>query len=170
MPLTTLDHIERAAQKFAEAHADLGELAADLDQSMRDLKEQHMRRIRYAKDAWRRREQELKDLVSASPDLFERPRTHIFHGIKVGYQKGKGSIKIDDPDRTVELIKKVMPDAAESLIMTLEHPSKTELEKLSAVDLKKIACRIEGDGDFVVVKPADNDVNKMIKVLLAEKE
>ena len=33
---------------------------------------------------------DLRAALAASPELFVKPRTQIFHGIKVGFVKGKG--------------------------------------------------------------------------------
>jgi len=168
--MATMAEIERGALRFSQAHAELGDLAIELNKEIAEARERYMRRIKSAAASEKKLEQELRELVEQSRPLFEQPRTQIFHGIKVGWQKGKGKIVYDDSGHTIELIRKQLPDLADSLIMTIEEPRKTELEKLSAVELKKIACRIEGDGDFVVVKPADGEVDKMIKALLKQEK
>ncbi|MBN1131186.1 MAG: hypothetical protein JXA71_19505 [Chitinispirillaceae bacterium] len=130
-----------------------------------------MRAIRSAMASEAKRKEELTGLIESAPELFEKPRTQIFHNVKVGYKKGKGSIEIDNPDLTIELIRKNFPDAAENLITVMEYPRKTEIERLPASDLKKIACRIEGDGEVVVVKSIDGDTEKLIRALkVSEKE
>ena len=42
----------------------------------------------------------LRALIEESPELFEKPRSVVLHGIKLGYQKGKGGIVWDDADRS----------------------------------------------------------------------
>lgn len=169
--MATMAEIEKGAQRLAQAHAELGELAMQLNRDIMAAREQYMRQIKTAAATGKKQFEALFELVKQSRPLFESPRTQIFHGVKVGWQKGKGKIEIDDPDHTIELIMKHFPDQAADLIVTTAAPSKTELEKLSAADLKKIACRVAEDSDFVVVKHADSEVDKMVKALLkAEKE
>lgn len=171
METVTMDMIERAARQYSDAYRDLGDLARNLESEIQDIKNQHMRAIRSAMNTEAKRKEELRSMVSHAPHLFEKPRTQVFHNIKVGYQKGKGTIEIDNPDLTVELIRKNLPDAAENLITTKSFPRKTEIERLSAADLKKIACRIDGDGEMVIIKPADTDTEKLIRALkIPEKE
>lgn len=168
--MATMAEIEKGALRFSQAHAELGDLAIAVNKEIAEVTERYIRRIKTVAAAEKKLEQELRDLVEQSKPLFERPRTQIFHGIKVGWQKGKGKITIDDPCRTLELIRKQFPELAGSLIVTSEEPCKTEIEKLGAGDLKKIACRIEGDGDSVIVKPADGEIDKMIRALLKQEK
>ena len=105
--------------------------------------------------------------VEQGRHLFVKPRTLVFHGIKVGLQKGKGGIEIRDPDRTVALIEKHYTQSeAELLLRITKKPNKEALEELTADELKKLAVHVVDAGDQVVIKPADSEVDKVVAALL----
>lgn len=113
---------------------------------------------------------ELKEAIDASRGLFERPRTQIFDGIKIGLQKQKGKITWDDGDKVVALIKKHFPEKADLLIHTEERPSKEALQDLSAADLKKLGVSVTQDSDEVLVKSTETEIDKLIAALLKEEK
>lgn len=88
--------------------------------------------------------------------------------MKVGYQKGKGTISFEDADSVVARIKKHLPDQADVLIKLKETPVKDALAQLSAADLKKIGVTVSEAGDQVVIKPVDSEVDKMVDALLKD--
>jgi hypothetical protein len=104
--------------------------------------------------------------------LFVRPRTIIFHGIKVGLQKGSGKIEYDksEIDRIVRLIEKHFPEQTEVLIQTKKAPIKKALANLSGAELKKLGIEIDDSTDAVVIKPTDSEIEKVVDRLLKEKD
>lgn len=108
----------------------------------------------------------LEAKIEASPELFQKPRTLIFHGIKVGFRKGKGGLAWEDDDQVVALIKKHFPKLSDVLIHTKETPSRTGLAELAVADLKRVAVTVEDTGDIVMVKAVDSGVEKTVKALL----
>jgi hypothetical protein len=113
-------------------------------------------------------EAELRALVSGAPELFERPRTVVMHGVKVGWMKGKGAIEIADAARTVALIRRHLPEQAEALIRVTETPHRPALAQLSVADLRRLGCTVIDAGDEVVIKPMDGELQKLVDRLLAE--
>ena len=110
----------------------------------------------------------LHELVAGAPGLFVKPRTVIFHNIKIGFEKGWGKIEFADQDRTVALIEKLFPEQAEALIATKKTVVKAALSNLSVGDLKRIGCTIEETEDQVVIRPTDSGVDKIVTALLKE--
>ena len=104
--MKTLVAIESKTKEFADARAKLAVIVTALNDSMEALKRQYMADLKRAVAATAKRQDELKGLLEASPELFAKPRSVIFHGIKVGYAKGKGKIEFTDPEQVVKLIKK----------------------------------------------------------------
>lgn len=166
MSTTTLDDITEATRHLSEARANLGHMVSALNAGIQALKDDEMPAIReaiaQATAAW----SDLEQLVQASPYLFIKPRTVAAHGITVGITKSKGTLQIENPDRTVLLIKRHLPDQVAVLVATKEAPVKKALEQLSAADLKRIGVTVEGVGDQVVIRPAPSDVDKLVKALL----
>jgi len=113
----------------------------------------------------------LNRAIATEPKLFTKPRTFTLHGIKVGFQKGKGKLTWDDAQNVVARIDAVIdPDhkTREQLIETTETPRKEALMLLDAATLKKLGCKIEGTEDQVVIKADDTDLDKVIEKILED--
>lgn len=165
--MATLDDIiDNDVLALAQARGSLSQLMHALQSGMEALKADHMPGIRAAvyeaEVCWKA----LKLQIELHPHLFEKPRTAVAHGIKFGLAKGKGGLNIPDPDKTVLLIRKHLPEQAEVLISVKETPAKEALALLPAADLKRIGVQVVDSGDQVVIKPADGEVDKLVKVLL----
>lgn len=163
---TTLDELNEGARRLADARAELGTLMQALNAELEAMKAENMGDIRQsistATSAWAA----LEEGIRANPQLFEKPRTVAAHGIVFGIQKGKGAIEIADPDATVRLIRKHLPELAGTLIATKELPVKKAVERLPVADLKRIGATVVDAGDQVVIRPAPSDVDKLVKALV----
>lgn len=166
--MASLTEIETRAKKYAEAREHLAGIVTALNTGIESLKRDHMKRLKKAVAEAAERHDALKAMIEAAPDLFVKPRTVIFHGIKLGFQKGKGKIEWDDPDQVVRLIKKHFPDQADVLVATTERPAKDALAQLSAAELKRLGISVTDGGDAVFIKPADSAVDKMVDALLKD--
>lgn len=164
--MTKLTDIEPSTKAFADARARVAEIVAELNAGIDALKRDHMPDLKRAIARAAERHDQLKQIIEANPALFQRPRTVVYHGVKVGYQKGKGGIAFDDAAQVVRLVKKHFPEQADVLIVTTERPNKDAISQLSAADLKRIACSVVDAGDMVVIKPADSEVDKLVDTLL----
>jgi len=164
----TLPEIERRTKLFADAHEALAAEVRLLNDKIEAAKREHLADIRRLVGRCAERHAALRADVEAAPDLFTKPRTHIFHGIKVGWQKQKGSIQIPDPRRTIDLIYKHMSGLADTLIRTTETPDKTAIADLPMREAKMIGIEIVDATDEVVIKPTDSDVDKVVNALLRE--
>jgi hypothetical protein len=164
---TTIDILRVRAETLASARALLADMVTELQSGIEALKADHMDGIREAIDgaaaAWKALEAEIE----ANPLLFVKPRTISAHGIKFGLAKGRGGLVIEDEERTLALIRKHLPDQADVLIATKEAPVKDALVQLPAADLKRIGVQVKDTGDQVLIKPADGEVDKLVKALVA---
>lgn len=158
--------IEREARLHEEARLLLQQRVAAYNEGLAALASDHMPGIRRALNKAADIEARLRELVTANPASFVKPRTVVLHGTKLGYQKAKGKIGFDRPERVVERIKRLMPEQADILIHREEKPNKEALAKLSAADLKRLGCTVTADADEVVVRPIDGEVDKIVKALL----
>ena len=166
MPLT---EIETHTKAFAEAHSSLADVIRELNDEIDRAKRKRLAEIKRLVARCAEKHASLKGAIEAEPDLFVKPRTYVFHGIKVGFQKGKGGIEWDDAARVVELIHKhFKDDEAATLLHITEKPDKEMLEKLPAADLKRLGCTIVESGDVVVIKPTDSEVDKVVNALLKD--
>ena len=168
MTTPSLGDIERYAKTYSEARAQLSAIVADLNDGLSALKRLHMAAIKRALGRAAQQHDALKALIEAAPELFVKPRTVIFHGIKIGYQKGKSGIAFDDPAQVLKLIRRHLPEQEDALIAVKETPAKDALANLSAADLRRIGCTLVQTDDSVVIKPTDSEVDKMVEALLKD--
>jgi phage host-nuclease inhibitor protein Gam len=164
--MTQLTDIEKRAKAFADARAEVSSIVTVLNDGIDALKRDNMPALKRCIAKVAERHDNLRALIDANPQLFTKPKTVVFHGVKVGFAKGKGGISFDDEAQVVKLIKKHLPDQAEVLIITKEKPARDALAQLSAADLKKIGCTVVNTGDQVVIKPADSEVDKLVDTLI----
>jgi hypothetical protein len=158
--------VERATEAYASARDQLSELVRALQAGIDALKAEAIPEIRAAIRRATTQHDRLKALIESQPELFTRPRSQTFHGIRVGYQKSKGRLVIENPEQTIKLIRRHFPEQADVLIATTESPVRTALNGIAAADLKKLGVTITGAGDAVLIKPVDDEIDKMVDALL----
>lgn len=165
--MTEINQIEAQTKRYAEIREQLGTCVATLNDGIEQLKRAQMPEIKRLVKRLAEQHDKLQQMVAGSPELFEKKRTLIIHGIKVGIVKGKGTIEIENTERTIALIEKQLPELAETLIAVKKSPVKTALAQLSVADLKKIGVKVIETGDEVVIKATDSDVDKLVARLVA---
>jgi arsenate reductase-like glutaredoxin family protein len=166
--LPAMANIETLTKKFADAKAELRAVVIEVRDERDQILKKGMPRIRRLAAAAKEREAELKAAIEESPELFEKPRTQIFHGVKVGYRKATGKIEFEDADQVVKLIRKHFAERFDELVKTEEKPIKEALERLSAAELKKLGIEVADTGDVVFVKDVASEVDKIVKALLKD--
>lgn len=132
------------------------------------IERKHFGRLRRLAVQMREAHSQLSAAIEESAPLFERPRTVILHGVKVGLAKARGKIEWEDDDQVVKLIRRHFPDQEILLIKTIESPVKDALAQLPAADLKRLGITVQDTGDVVVIKPIDSEVEKALKALMQE--
>lgn len=165
----TLASIEVLTTRYSTARKLLAQEVAELNDEIEALKRKRMGRIKQ----WLGRAADhyaaLDHAIKASPQLFDKPKTQTFAGIKVGYRKGTGGIDWADDAKVVALIEKhFTKPQAELLIKTTKKPIAKALADLDVADLKKIGCTVEATGEVVFIKPTDSAVDKIINALMKE--
>jgi hypothetical protein len=162
----SLAEIEAGARLYARERESLSALVRELTEEIESAKRRKLGALRRAVSVAAEAEAELRELVEMAPELFVKPRTVIFHGVKVGFEKGKGRLEFDDAEQVVRLIRKHLPEQAEVLVAVKESPNKKALSALSVADLKRVGCRVEETGDLVVVRGVDTEIDKAVDALL----
>ena len=162
----TIGDIEVLAKSYADRRVLLAERLTALERDLNAIKSKHMKELKRHVALTAECQTDLANAIDGSPELFDKPKTRILHGIKVGFRKGKGKIEWEDDAQLVALIKKKFPDFADDLIITTEVPSATGLQELDASELRKLGVTVEEAGEQVVVKAVDSDVEKLVKALL----
>lgn len=163
-------HLETLAKTFAGARDELASRLQDLRDEQESAKRRRLQGIKNSLSRFTAAHADLKAAVEESPHLFNKPKTRVMHGIKVGFVKQPGKLEISDGDAVVRLIRKHFPEQAEALIKTTETPVKGALVNLTAADLKRIGVSLTNDVDAVVIKPVDGELDKLIGALINDKD
>ncbi len=166
-PKLELALIEGHAKNYRAARDLLADRVHQLQGQIDALRRQADPLIRSALQAAKAAESELSASIQAAPQLFRKPRTHVFHGVRVGIEKGKGALVIEDEAKTIRLIRKTFDEEqADLLIKVTERVVKKAASGLAANDLKRLGMHITTAVDAVVVRPTDSELDKMLDALL----
>ena len=168
--MSTLAEIEALTRAYRERRDILAGHLEALDYHVQELKRKAMPGIRQAQREASDARARLAAAIEASPHLFQRPRTLVIAGIRVGVEKGKGKIVWDDPQAVVRKIERLLPDQADALIKTTKAPIRKALAALDVGTLKRLGVRVEESGDQVVIRPTDGDIEKLVQALIDEAE
>ncbi len=166
--MTTMKDIETLTREYADSYQQLASDVEVLEAAIRTIKKKSLPGIKRAAEKAAVAKEELKAAIEGAPALFEKPRTHLFHGVKVGLIKAKGTIEWGDADRVRALIERHMPDKLDVLCKVTYRPLKDAIAQLPAADIKRIGCTVVETGDQVLVKVADSDIERMVDALFKD--
>jgi hypothetical protein len=167
----TLTEIETLAQAYAESYRELEGAVQALEDGVRTIKRKLLPTIRRLAEESASRKGALLGAVSAAPALFEKPRTQVLAGVKVGLQKRRGQVVIEDEAATIRRIRELLPkDQAELVIRVRESVHKPAVYDLTGGDLKRLGIKIDADTDEAIAKIAGEDIERMVDALLGEQQ
>lgn len=168
-----LIEIQQFTEAFSREHRALTVIVQTIESEVAAVRKRYLKRIMEQVSLTAARKAELLCALERSKDLFEKPRTRVFDGVKVGYRKLEGKIIIADENKTIEKIYQMFPDeAGDAYVKTEMTPIKDALQTLDAATLKKLGVQITADTDAVVIKTLDSEIEKIVAALLdlSEKE
>ncbi len=167
---TEIGEIEKLTEEFAKDRGLLADAVGELEEKINQAKRHYLPIIRKCVRRAASSREELVTAIDGAPSLFAKPKTRIFHGIKVGYRKQKGEIVVEDEPKTIRLIEKLFPgDAYEGIGLLRQKVSvdKAAVAKsLAAADIKRLGITIKEDTDEIVIAPVDGDVERIVEALL----
>ena len=165
------DQLENHASEYSSVREILSNQVAELQAELNEVKQKRISKIKRLVANCADSQAKLTALVEANPAYFEKPRTVTLYGIKIGFQKDKGKVTIEDEAKTIKLIRdRVDPGQAELAIRIRESVHKPSVYDWTAADLKMVGISITNDTDKVVIKPVDGEVDKLVNQLLSEAE
>ena len=166
LPTPTLADIEAGCRAMGAARDKLRAIVEAMQGEINRTTDRYRRRLQDAIDDVSNEHERLLAQVQAAPKLFVKPRSAQFHGVKCGWQKGKGGIEYGDEARVCQLIERHLPRQADSLIKTTRKPIAGAIAGLDVRDLKRIGCTVKNAGDAAFVKPVDSELDKTVKRLI----
>jgi hypothetical protein len=161
-PPVTLAELEKLSADYDGECAKLEDLVAALEADMELVRRQHIAGLKRQAAVVASREAALHSAIERAPHLFVKPNTVTINGVKQGFAYSPGSIVWDDDAQVVAKIREHRPKEFKTLVDVKESPRKAALKGLTADELNQLGCRIEGEGDDVVLKRVAGDVEKMI--------
>ncbi len=160
--------IERAAEQYAQKCTALSETLAALDEDVTAAKKQHLPQVRRRADAAAGAKDALRAEIDSAPELFEKPKSRVLHGVKVGFRKQPGELDFDSEAAVVKRIEQHLPEDLDRLTRVRTNLNKTALGQLSGADLKRLGVTVLGDGEEIVIRLVAGDVEKIVSALLEE--
>lgn len=162
----TLQEIEKLTAAYASDQNDLNALIAEITAETEVLKKRYQLRLKRTICQVTAKYEGLYRAVAEHPELFEKPKTQMFEGIKVGIVAGKGKVQIDDEEQTIALIEKKLPSKADLLIKVTKALVKSAVAQLSDDERAKINAQIVGKESRVVITSVDSAVNKILNSII----
>jgi len=168
--MPTLGEIEALTKKWADAQDSLVDTVQGLEDAVESIKRQYLPGLKRQVAIAAAAKAELRAAIEDGRSLFARPKTLVIHGVKVGYEKGKDEVLVEDEDLTVSLIEKHFPEQKDLYIKTKKTVKKRAVKDLSELELKSIAVAVTDPGDVVVIKSMDSQIKKYVDKLLKERD
>ena len=163
--------IEELATTYADRRKNLSDALTRLRDDLEAVRRAHLPEIRLHLGVAQAKRSELFCAIEDGRELFERPRTRVMGGIKVGLQKQRGRVEIADEEATIKRIRALLPEEqAELLIRVRESVHKPAVYDLTAADLKRLGIAVTDDTEVIVLKPADDALDQLLAELLPETE
>ena len=166
--MATMAEIEKAAMTFSTARSALSAECSAFQQDLQAVRAAHSSALKDYVAVAKAAHAGLCELIATSPELFKRPRSVVLHGVKLGYQKGKGKLVIENEVKTIALIEKHFPDQAEVLVSTKKSVAKEAVSQLSVDELRKVAILVTSTGDVVFAKDTAAEVDKLVAAFLKD--
>ena len=166
--MNALTQIRTKAADYAALQGELRDLLARVEGERRELV------ARFAPELTERMElavmafAELRDLIAANPQCFEKPKTLVEDGLKYGLAKKPRRVVIGDEKRAVELVQRHLPDQAAVLVDTKESINKAACKGLSGKELARLGIVLVDATDDVVIRVVDGDVTKVVRTILEQ--
>lgn len=170
--MATLAEIQKRAQALSEQRDKLSALFLSLQASIDTVKNGSLADIRRVARQVAASHNELVDLIKASPELFEKPRSYVVEGIKFGLQSSAGSLEWDDDTKVCERIQRlaeageIPADQVELLIVEVKKPVASALRQLEPKVLRRLGVTVEGAGDQPLIKSVDSSVEKAVTAVI----
>ncbi|MBK8477478.1 MAG: hypothetical protein IPL39_14590 [Opitutaceae bacterium] len=127
----TLPEIITLMKDYAHQRVVLSERVTALEDEVQSAQRRRLPGIKSALAAAADAKAVLEHAIESNQELFVKPRTVTFHGIKAGLKKGSGAVEFADEAGVIARIKKYLKGKAEALIKTKESLKKKELTGLS---------------------------------------
>jgi hypothetical protein len=165
-----LVEIVQLTQEYAKLRAVLEGKVADLQTEIATLRRQGLPGIKTAVECAGEAHTALHEAISASPELFMRPKSLLLAGVVVGYQKDPDRLEWANSEQVVAAIQEHLPTEAKVLIKTTHTPVVKTLQLLDDDTLRKLGVTRDVGRDRVIIQPANSEIDKLVEAFTKEAE
>jgi len=167
--MNTITDIETNCQKLAGQRGKLRRLFEARQKAINAICAQHDEEIRKIQGECTASRDELLAALEASRDLFKKPKSRTFHGITVGFEKGRDTVTIPDEKVVVGRIQTMLPAAqGKTLLVTETTIIKAAFKKLARDVLQKLGCSVVSGADKAIVHANDDDIETLVQKSLGD--
>jgi hypothetical protein len=166
-PAPGMVSIEEKAHAYSEALRLRGELVSKLRDHIKVITDEALPDLRRLSAEVGALHDQLVELLNTHKALFESPRSVAFHGLKLGFAKGKGKVVVDNPEATIKAIEKKLPEQLDTLAPSARKLSLTALALLDVKTLKSIGGHVTEATDEAFIKCPADDTDKFVQQLTA---
>ncbi len=168
--MATLGEIEELAKQYSDAAESLANTVQKLEDAVESLKRQYLPAIKRQVGIAAAKKANLRCALEDARELFKRPKTLIIHGYKVGYEKSKEKVFIEDEELTVRLIEEKYPDMKDMYVKTKKTVKKRAVRSLSEIECRLVGVEVKRTEDVAIIESTASEITKYIDKLLREKE
>ncbi len=168
--MTTMQEIEALTKVYSDEREALRERLQVLRDEFEQSRREHMDGIKTGLARVAAAHDLLLQVITDNPGLFEKPRSQVLNGLRVGWRKNKESVAYANAERTVALIEQHLPDRAATLINVEKTPIAAAIARLTERDQLVIGVSIKDGIDAPFIAPAGDEFDKLMKALLKNRE
>lgn len=148
--------IEQAAADYAKQREKVAATAGKLEAACRRLVHQRRDELIAQIGEMNAARAALHDAIWSSPEWFDRPRTRVLHGVKLGYRKQPDHFVFDEA-KTQALIERDFSALSPVLIKRTSRVVKGALGTLDGATLKRLKVKKHVGADEVLIKDEGSD-------------
>lgn len=139
---TALACIQDLAELLAESDAALAAAVAACDAETRAVMKRHLDTIQLRAEAVAEAKRELLAEIDINRSLFDRPKSRVLSGVKLGLRKDADTLDLGGKDEAlIARIRNQMPNLVPTLIREKSELVKNAIKALSSKDLQKLGVR-----------------------------
>lgn len=167
-PNSQLLEISAGCRKVATQHNQLQLLLAQIREEQLAIARKHANALQSSVSLLAALKAQVTGLVTHARALFLSPKSRVFEGVKVGYEKARDAMHVPADELLVQRIKDVLPEKAALLIH--QPPPAVRLDVLKTLpreELQQLGVSWETGADNVIVRLGKSDVEEQAVALLA---
>jgi len=166
-PTPPIDSIERLCQDYAKLRGKLEKKIEVIEREREKILEAHRVELRLLSSAVSNAKLDLERQVGAARPLFIKPKTRVFHGIKVGFEKERDQVTYPEDEILIPRIESLLKSKAAGLIETTKRIIKDAFKRLPKAELQSLGVKYTNGADSVIVRPeSKSDVEKLASAYL----